>query len=114
LNTVRSQVQRIIEHLLKLEYSPASEPRADWRDSVDQARDQIEDHITASMLPDVAADLEKLFGRARRTAASGPVRHGERAAAKALPQTCPYSFEQIVGQYWYPPSQHGLVDEAEI
>jgi Domain of unknown function DUF29 len=113
LNTVRSQVQRIIEHLLKLEYFPASEPRADWRDSVDQARDEIEDDITASMLPDVAADLDKLFGRARRTAASGLVRHGERTAAKALPQDCPYSFEQIVMQDWYPDNRHGLVDEVE-
>jgi hypothetical protein len=114
LNTVRSQVQRIIEHLLKLDHSPASEPRADWRDSVDQARDEIEDHITASMLPDVAADLDKLFGRARRTAASGLVRHGERAAAKALPQTCPYSFDQIVMQDWFPQNRHGLVDEVEV
>jgi Domain of unknown function DUF29 len=98
LNTVRSQVRRIIEHLLKLEYSPASEPRIDWRDSVAQARDEIEDHITASMFPDVAADLDKLFGRARRNVASGLVRHGEREVAKVLPADCPYSFEQILDQ----------------
>jgi hypothetical protein len=111
LNTVRSQVRRIIEHLLKLEYSPVSEPRVDWRDSVDQARDEIEDHITASMFPELAADLDTLFARARRNAASGLVKHGEREAATALPQVCPYSFEQIVGQDWYPRNRHGLVDE---
>jgi Domain of unknown function DUF29 len=111
LNTVRSQVQRIIEHLLKLEYSPASEPRADWRYSVAQARDDVEDHITASMRPDVAADLVKLFGRAKRDAASGLKRHGEKDAADALPTTCPYSFEQIVSQDWYPQNRHGLVDD---
>jgi hypothetical protein len=33
LNSIRSQIQRVIEHLLKLEYSPALEPRRDWRDS---------------------------------------------------------------------------------
>ena len=71
LNTVRSQVRRIIEHLLKLEHSPASEPRIDWRNSVARARDEVEDHITANMFPDVAADLDKLFGRARRDAAAG-------------------------------------------
>jgi hypothetical protein len=114
LNTVRSQVRRIIEHLLKLEYSPASEPRIDWRDSVDQARDDIEDHITASMFPDVAADLDKLFGRARRSAASGLVKHGERVAAAALPTSCPYSFEQIVNQDWYPQNRHGLLDEVDV
>jgi Domain of unknown function DUF29 len=114
LNTVRSQVRRIIEHLLKLEYSPASEPRIDWRDSVAQARDEIEDHITASMFPDVAADLDKLFGRARRNAASGLVRHGERKAANVLPADCPYSFEQILDQDWYPPNRHGLIDEVDV
>jgi Domain of unknown function DUF29 len=114
LNTVRSQVRRIIEHLLKLEYSPASEPRIDWRDSVAQARDEIEDHITASMFPDVAADLDKLFGRARRNAASGLVRHGEREAARALPTDCPYSFAQIITQDWYPPNRHGLIDEVDL
>ncbi len=112
LNTVRSQVRRIIEHLLKLEYSPSPEPRLDWRDSVAQARDEIEDHITASMFPEVAADLGKLFGRGRRSAASGLIKHGERAAARALPSSCPYSFEQILDQDWYPRSRHGLVDEG--
>ena len=38
LNTVRSRVRRIIEHLLKLEYSPSVPPRPDWRYSVAQSR----------------------------------------------------------------------------
>jgi hypothetical protein len=114
LNTVRSQVRRVIEHLLKLEYSPASEPRIDWLESVDQARNEIEDHITASMAPDVTADLDRLFGRARRSAASALVKHGEREAAMALPQACPYRLEQIVGQDWYPANRHGLVDDVDV
>lgn len=113
LNTVRSQVRRIIEHLLKLEYSPSTAPRADWRYSVAQARDEVEDHITASMRPDVAADLDKLFGRARRAAALGLRRHGENEAAKALPATCPYSLDQIVSHDWYPASRHGILDDLD-
>jgi Domain of unknown function DUF29 len=112
LNTMRSRVRRIIEQLLKLEYSPTAQPRLEWRDSVDEAREEIEDHITASMLPDVAADLDKLFGRARRAAASGLIRHGEREAARTLPTSCPYGLEQIVEQDWYPINRHGLVDEV--
>jgi hypothetical protein len=113
LNTVRSQVRRIIEHLLKLEFSPSMPPRDDWRHSVAQGRDEVEDHITASMYPDVAADLAKLFGRARRDAALGLRRHGEEAAAKALPSLCPYSFDQIVSPDWYPQNRHGIVDDFE-
>ena len=111
LNAVRSQVRRIIEHLLKLEYSPAPEPRADWRYSVAQARDEVEDHITASMYPDVAADLAKLFARARRDAASGLKKHGEPDAARSLPEISPYSFDQVITQDWYPRNRHGLVDD---
>ena len=113
LNTVRSQVRRIIKHLLKLEYSPSTAPRADWRHSVAQARDEVEDHITVSMHPDVAAELAKLFGRGRRDAALGLARHGEREAAKALPVTCPYTFDQIVSHDWYPENRHGIVDDLE-
>ena len=111
LNTVRSQVRRIIEHLLKLEFSPSAEPRAAWRYSIAEARDDIEDHLTASMRPDVEAGLRKLFGRGRRAAALGLSQHGEVEAAKALPATCPYDLDQIVGHDWYPANRHGLVDE---
>ena len=113
LNMVRSQVRRIIEHLLKLEFSPSAPPRADWRYSVAEARDQVEDHITASMRADVAADLGRLFERARRNAAIGLGRHGEQEAAKTLPKACPYSLEQIVNHDWHPKNRHAIVDSAE-
>jgi hypothetical protein len=113
LNTVRSQVQRIIEHLLKLEHSPSVQLRADGRHSVRRARQQVEDHLTASMRPDIMADLVKLFGRGRHDAAFGLRKYGEIEAAKALPQTCPYSFAQIIDQDWYPQNRHGLIDEVD-
>jgi hypothetical protein len=83
LNTVRSQVRRILEHLLKLEFSPSTPPRDDWRHSIAQARDEVEDRITASMQPDVAAELGKLFSRGRRDAATGLRKHGERGGPGA-------------------------------
>jgi Domain of unknown function DUF29 len=38
---VRSQIVRIIEHLLKLEYSPALDSRSDWEASVIEARQEL-------------------------------------------------------------------------
>jgi hypothetical protein len=111
LNTVRSQVRRLIEHLLKLEYSSASARRADWLYSVAEARDQVEDHMTASMKRDVETELAKLFERGRRQAAIGLRRHGEIEAANALPVECPYGFDQVVSQDWYPQNRHGLADD---
>jgi Domain of unknown function DUF29 len=80
---------------------------------VAQARDEVEDHITASMYPDVAADLAKLFGRARRDAAMALRRHSEQEAAQALPTTCPYSLDQIISHDWHPKNRHGIVDDLE-
>jgi hypothetical protein len=113
LNTVRSQVRRIVEHLLKLEFSQVREARAEWVDGIDRARDEVEDHITGSMRLDAAADLAKLFGRARRDAVTGLRRHGEREAAQALPTTCPNSLEQIVSHDWHPQNRHGVVDDLD-
>jgi hypothetical protein len=111
LATVRSQLRRIIEHLLKLEYSPAANPRAEWRHSVVQARDEVEDHLTAAMRADVEAAFAKDYQRARRDVSFSLDKHGEREAAKALPKACPYQLDQIVTHGWWPTNRHGLVDD---
>src|ERR1700743_3278152 len=41
LNALRSQVRRIILHLLKLQFSPAQEPRYGWMASIADARVEI-------------------------------------------------------------------------
>ena len=110
LATVRSQLRRIIEHLLKLEHSPAAEPRFGWRESVVEARDVIPDVITATLRREVEAELAKTYQHGRRRAEPALMRHGEHDAARALPATCPYSFDQIVSQDWYP-ANHGIVDD---
>ena len=39
---LRSQITRVLRHLLKLEASPAAEPRACSRATIDEARTEIE------------------------------------------------------------------------
>ena len=113
LNTVRSQVQRIIEHLLKLEYSPASEPRARLA-RLGRIRLATRSRITSRRAcfqtwqpTSTSCSIEP--GAALPRAA--PTRRAQ--AADALPTDCPYSFEQIVGQDLYPQNRHGLVDEID-
>lgn len=112
LNTVRSHTRRIIEHLLKLEHSPGREPRLQWKQSVDQARDEVADRLSASLRIDVEKDLNILFERGRRDAELGLRQYGEAKAAKAFLQTCPYAFEQIIRQGWFPANRHGISDEV--
>jgi len=99
--SVRNRIRTIIEHLLKLEHSPAKEPRAGWRATVRTQRVRLRDVLTPTLRREVASELAELYGDARGLA-DGTLRdHGEHAAADALPETCPYSLDQITSD-WLP------------
>ena len=99
--SVRSRIRTIIEHLLKLEHSSAAEPRGLWRDTIHAQRADLEDDLSASLRRRLQSELPKQYARARAAAARSLRRYGESAAADALPTTCPYTFDQIVGD-WLP------------
>jgi hypothetical protein len=99
--SVRSRIRTIIEHLLKLEHSPAREPRGGWYDAVLAQRSDLLDELTVSIRREVEPTLPDLYERARRNADTSLRKHGEHDAADALPATCPYTFDQITGD-WLP------------
>jgi Domain of unknown function DUF29 len=99
--SVRSRVRTIIEHLLKLEHSPAAEPRGLWQDTIDTQRADLGDDLSASLRRRIQSELPKQYVRARAAAARSLRRYGETAAADALPETCPYTLDQIAGD-WLP------------
>ena len=99
---VRSEVRRIIEHLLKLAHSPATDPRSDWRVSIINARAELDERLTPSLPRETEAALPRIYAHARDAAAEALDRCSERAAAAALPQTCPYTLDQILAVGWYP------------
>jgi hypothetical protein len=107
-NAVRSQVRRILVHFLKLEYSPAREPRFDWMESILEARAELEDKLSASLRRDIEVELRRLYATARKSAVIELAKYGEAAAAAALPGECPYTFDQLLAEDWYP----DLVDSA--
>ena len=99
--SVRSRIRTIIEHLLKLEYSPAQEPRGGWYDTILAQRSDLLDECTASIRREVEPTLPGLYERARQNAATSLGKHGEHAAADALPAACPYTLEQVTSD-WLP------------
>jgi hypothetical protein len=99
-DAVRSQIVRIIEHLLKLQYSPASDPRYDWMASIVDARRLLTDKITATLLADVERTLSRLYSDGRELAQLGLRKFGE--DAESLPAMCPYTLQQIRERGWYP------------
>ena len=91
----------IIQHFLLVVHSPAPEQRRHWLDEVDEFRNQIEDKLTPTIRRDVEAEFDVIYSRARRNVARKMRRYGEEAAAAALPEACPFTLEQILGD-WEP------------
>lgn len=110
VRAAKSHLRRLLLHLLKLQYSPADRPRRQWLNTVDDARREAEDALSPSVLAIVTPLLAQLFAEARIAAwrdlhdADGP------ESALALPETCPYSLDQLTDQTWYPTNRHGLTD----
>ena len=90
----------IIEHLLKLQYSPTQEPRNAWRASVREHRRRLRRDLTPRLRQVLDAELPALYAEIRDDTAALLRDHGEDAAADALPQGCSYTVEQISGDWW--------------
>src|SRR5215210_3742143 len=60
-DAVRSQVRRILEHFLKLAYSPAADPRGGWRGSIIDARAELDDKLSPTLRQDLSVALAKLY-----------------------------------------------------
>ena len=102
LRRVKSQLRRIIEHLLKRQFSPAAEPRQGWRETVLEARQDIDDYLTPSMRHEVEADLERDYAKARAKTVLAFERHGEGEAAAELPIASPYALAELLDSEWWP------------
>jgi hypothetical protein len=112
-DAVRSQARRVIEHLLKLEYSPATEPRDGWKDTVADARSVIDDKLSPSLRLDLETMLPRLYGQVLPKARRALRRFGGAAAVSGFPAVCPYALEDICRPEWYPANRHGVVDEPD-
>jgi len=104
-SSLHSQLRRIIRHLLKLENSPASEPRQGWLVSINDARVEIDYLLETS--PSLRAELDiGIIKETRRgiKLAIGDLRdHSEiDPGIVARISATTYTEEQILGD-WLPP-----------
>jgi hypothetical protein len=83
---VESQIERVLEHLLKLEHAPAADPRRGWLISVLNARNHVRRRMTAAIRREVEPSLEDCYARSLRVA--------------------------VLDESWFPANQHGLVDRV--
>jgi hypothetical protein len=100
-SAVLNNARVVIEHLLKLQHSPARDPRHGWEDPVFEHRSRLEIDLTPRLQQILEDELAKVYRLAHRNAEAALRRHGETAAADALPSACPYTRDQITGN-WLP------------
>lgn len=95
-----SQLRRVIIHLMKLQASPAADPRAGWRGTIAAARAEIDALLTAnpSLRREIPSLVQAEIIRARRVAAAELADHAENPAGL---ETLTYTPDQILGT-WLP------------
>jgi Domain of unknown function DUF29 len=99
-DSLRSWTRGIIEHLLLLEHSPAHEPRRGWIAEIVNFRQAIADRVTPTLQRDLARRRAQLYAEARRNLARKLERYGEADVIAHLPERCPWTLGQILGDFW--------------
>ena len=97
---LRSRLAVIIEHLMKLEHSPAIDPRTGWMEIISRERLNVEDLLrdSPSLGNELGSMIEYLKPRVARLTTASLFGYGE--TVKKLPSPS-YTAEQVLGD-WFP------------
>jgi hypothetical protein len=98
---LRSHIATVIEHLIKLQASPATEPRIGWKVSILKARQGIERSLeaTPSLKPEVAAMISDETRRERKAVAETLAIFGEQPRVDIASLT--FTEDRVLGG-WLP------------
>jgi len=103
-SALASHIMRIIQHLVKLEYSPSVEPRNGWRRTIRVARVQAQRRVeeNPSLKPELSKFVEDETIRGIELAIADLEERGEldEVGANAL-RRARYTVEQVLGN-WFP------------
>ncbi len=101
---MRSQLQRLLMHLLKWRYLPndLERTRGNWGATINHARNEIKDDMedSPSLQSYPAEVLDRVYQRARREA-----RDQTQLDLSTFPEQCPWSIEDILEEGWLPESE---------
>jgi hypothetical protein len=91
----------LITHLLKWQYQPMMRGHS-WKYSIVEQRDQVKSIFEES--PSLKSKLEEILKLAYKFSLSKAIRETG-LEAKTFPQQCPYSFDEIMSDEFYPEAQ---------
>lgn len=108
LRALESALARVVEHLLKLEFSPSEQPRRLWGVSVRIHRQNAQGELDQSPSLHRRARLSVVYRSAILLVEESFIQHGE--AVPEFPVECPYTLDQILDDGFLPANRHGLTD----
>jgi hypothetical protein len=91
----RSQIENILEHLLKLEFIGPMEASVHWRKEVNAFRRELGRDLTPSLSSQLPRELDDLYAAARRALITDAVTEGRDLE---LPVDNPYSWDDLLGR----------------
>ena len=103
-SALASHIMRIIQHLVKLEHSPAAEPRSGWRRTIRLARLQVQRRLegSPSLKPELGRFVEEETRRGIELAIADLEEHGEIDEVEAnVLRRARYTEAQVIGD-WFP------------
>ncbi len=95
-----SYVEQIVSHMLKLAYSTETYPRGHWRGEIAAFRSDLQKTLTRAIEAKLRSELADIYVDARKRAVER-LAEEEPGFAVRVPAVCPYSWEQITGD-WLP------------
>jgi hypothetical protein len=104
-SSLRSHLRRIIQHLVKLQHSPALDPRRGWRQTVSLARLEVNDLLEES--PSLKRQVEPLIKKVMESAialATSDMEHYDEInpLMSRLISRRTYTMDQVLSD-WFPP-----------
>jgi hypothetical protein len=101
-NACLGQIERLIQHLLKLQYLPAEASRRQWQLTVHDARRELHRQLTPTIRRHVEAKLPELGKVARRAAALELSDQDREKVSANLPASAGYTVDQFLDEKWLP------------
>lgn len=104
---IESAIRRVVEHLLKLQFSPAADPRRGWEESVEEHRQRVPTILrnSPSLRPRLPEILLYAWPPARRSAVRALKR--DKVDSEIIPNDSPYPLDKILDEDWWPANRHG-------
>lgn len=98
---LQSLIRNILAHLLKLEYSSATDPRAGWVEEITEFRAQAETKLddTPSLKHYAEGLHQKAWPQARKMVEKSFRVYQEKAK---LPNNCPYTLDNVLDYDFFP------------